>query len=244
VGTPGHHDHRIPAGLGRLTLKLAIFDLDDTLIDFAATRQVAHTRLSELLDREGVDSAAFLRACSEVDRPLFSLFEQGKLSRAEYRLKRFSQPFESLGLAPQGDVVARLNKLFMDCVNDSPLLHGDAHAVLARLRSQDVRTAILTNGPSDGQRRKLRATGLGEAVDYVAIGEEIGFSKPSPTAFHRVVEQFSLNNADALMIGDSPELDYDAALGAGLTAVLLDREDRHRHTGRSCIRSLEALPLP
>ncbi len=225
-------------------MKLAIFDLDDTLIDFAATRQVAYAHLSELVDREGIDSAAFIRACSQVDRPLFSLFEQGKLSRAEYRLRRFSEPFRLMGLSPQDELVARLNKLFMDCVNDSPLLHGDAQAVLARLRSQGVRTAILTNGPSDGQRRKLRATGLGDAVDYVAIGEEIGFSKPSPSAFHRVVERFSLSNADSLMVGDSPELDYDAALTAGLAAVLLDREDRHRHTGRACIRSLDALPLP
>jgi len=29
-----------------------------------------------------------------------------------------------------------------------------------------------------------------------------------------VVERFSLANSDALMVGDSPELDYDAALKA------------------------------
>jgi putative hydrolase of the HAD superfamily len=223
-------------------MKLAIFDLDDTLIDFASTRQVAHGCMSELLDREGIDSAAFLRFCAEVDRPLFSLFEQGKLSRADYRIKRFSEPFVLMGLTPKGDLVPRLNKLFMDCVNDNPLLHDDARAVLARLRSLDIRTAILTNGPSDGQRRKLKATGLAEAVDYVAIGEEIGFSKPSASAFHRVVERFSVDKADALMVGDSPELDYDAALSAGLSALLLDREDRHRDTGRTTIRSLDAVP--
>jgi putative hydrolase of the HAD superfamily len=223
-------------------MKLAIFDLDDTLIDFAATRRAAHVCLAELLDREGIDSAAFLRACTEVDRPLFSLFEQGKLSRADYRIRRFSEPFALMGLAPRGDLVLRLNKLFMDCVNDRPLVYDDAQAVLARLRRLGIRTAILTNGPSDGQRRKLTATGLAEAVDYVAIGEEIGFSKPSPTAFHRVVARFSLDNAEALMVGDSPELDYDAALCAGLRALLLDREDRYRHTGRASIRSLEAVP--
>jgi putative hydrolase of the HAD superfamily len=224
-------------------MKLAIFDLDDTLIDFAATRQVAYARMSEVLDRGGIDSAAFIRACSQVDRPLFALFEQGQMSRAEYRLRRFSEPFALMGLSPPGDLVARLNKLFMDCVNDTPLLFDDARAALGRLRSLGVRTAILTNGPSDGQRRKLEATGLGQAVDHVAIGEEVGFSKPSPIAFHRVVERFSLDNADALMVGDSPELDYDAALGAGLKAVLLDREGRHRHTHRCCIGSLDALPL-
>ena len=40
------------------------------------------------------------------------------------------------------------------------------------------------------------------------------------------------------MVGDSPELDYDAALAAGLTALLLDRHDRHDGSGRVSIRSL------
>jgi len=41
-----------------------------------------------------------------------------------------------------------------------------------------------------------------------------------------------------LMVGDSPELDYDAALQAGLMAVLLDRDERHRESGRSSIQTL------
>ena len=43
------------------------------------------------------------------------------------------------------------------------------------------------------------------------------------------------------MIGDSPELDYDGAIGAGLQAVLLDREDRHRGSGRACVAGLAAV---
>jgi putative hydrolase of the HAD superfamily len=222
-------------------MKLVIFDLDDTLINFEATRQVAHCELSKLLDREGIDSSAFLRACSTVDRALFSLFEQGKLTREEYRSRRFADPFDVIGIAPSGDLVPRLNKLFMDCVNDSPLLYDDVWPVLAGLRARGIRTAILTNGPADGQRRKLKATGLEQSVDHVAIGEEVGVSKPDARAFHRVVERFSLANSEALMVGDSPELDYDAALGAGLMAVLLDRDDRHRMSSRALIRTLDAV---
>ena len=39
-------------------------------------------------------------------------------------------------------------------------------------------------------------------------------------------------------LSDSPELDYDAALSAGLAALLLDRDDRHGQGGRASIRSL------
>ena len=219
-------------------MKLFLFDLDDTLINFAATREVAHDLLAKVLEQEGIESAAFLRACTQVDRPLFSLFEQGRLTRQEYRLRRFADPFGLIGLSPRDDLVARLNTVFMDCVNDTPLLFDDVLPVLAALRERGAKTAILTNGPSDGQRRKLKATGLDQLVDHVAIGEEIGFSKPLAQAFHKVVERFAIPAFETLMVGDSPELDYDAALQAGLMAVLLDRDDRHRESGRPSIRTL------
>jgi len=233
--------HRTPFPLTGHAMKLAIFDLDDTLIDFASTRQVAYGCLGQVLDREGIDSKTFLQACAEVDFALFSRFTQGEITRAEYRNRRFSEPFTVMGLPSKLELVEQLNTLFMDCVNDSPLLYDDTRKVLAQLRAAGIHTAILTNGPSDGQRRKLKATGLADAVDHVAIGEEMGFSKPRPEAFHTVVKRFSVGNAEALMIGDSPELDYDAALGAGLKAVLLDRDARHGNTGRVSIRTLEGV---
>ncbi len=220
-------------------MKLVIFDLDDTLVDFATTRQTAHGSLALVLEQEGIDSAAFLSVCTEVDRPLFSLFEQGRLSRQEYQARRFAEPFDRLGLTPRDGLVMHLNQVFMTCVNDSPLLYDDVWPALQGLRSRGLRTAILTNGPSDGQRRKLKATGLGDAVDHVVIGEEIGFSKPQPAAFHKVVEHFAFEPADALMVGDSPVLDYDGALGAGLKALLLDRQGAHPGGSRTSIRSLQ-----
>jgi HAD superfamily hydrolase (TIGR01549 family) len=222
-------------------MKLAIFDLDDTLINFAATREIAYRRLGEHLDRRGIDAAAFGQVCPAIDRNLFVQFEQGQLSRSEYRIRRFSEPLEAIGIVPENELVVQLNKLFMDCVNDAPMLFDDVLPVLQRLCLLDIRTAILTNGPSDGQRRKLKATGLEDCVDHVAIGEEMGFSKPSPIAFHSIVERFSCVNADALMVGDSPELDYDAARDAGLKALLLDRYERHQGSARVSIRSLEAM---
>jgi HAD superfamily hydrolase (TIGR01509 family) len=220
-------------------MKLVIFDLDDTLVDFETTRKTAYARMGELLDREGIDSAAFLDACAKVDRPLFMQFEQGLITREEYRNRRFSDPFGLIGLAPRVELSRRLNRLFMDVVNDTPVLYPDVRPVLQALRDQGLSTAILTNGPSDGQRRKLKATGLDQCVDHVAIGEETGFSKPLEQAFHGVVDRFGLPRAHALMVGDHPELDYEGARRAGLQALLLDREVRHGQRGFASIRSLE-----
>ena len=102
-----------------------------------------------------------------------------------------------------------------DWDDDSPRLHDDALPVLQALRAGGWKTAILTTGPSDGQRRKLLATGRGDAVDHVAIGEELGASKPMARAFHHVVGQFGLRPARALMVGDSPHLDRSLSRPVG-----------------------------
>lgn len=222
-------------------MKLVIFDLDNTLVNFTASRKAAYESMAELLIEEGIEPQAYLRVCGELDRPLFQQFEQGAMTRQEYRLRRFSEPFTHIGVPAREDLVARLNTIFMDCVNDRPTLYDDVQPVLQALRAQGIRTAILTNGPSDGQRRKLQATGLEAIVDHVAIGEEVGVSKPTPAAFHGVVQRFALSAGDAMMVGDSPELDYDGALAAGLQARLLDREGQFAGTARLTIPSLRAL---
>jgi FMN phosphatase YigB (HAD superfamily) len=222
-------------------MKLVIFDLDDTLIDFASTRKVAHGCMAQVLEREGIDAQAYLHFCTEVDRPLFMMFEQGQITRAEYRMRRFAEPFDRLGVTARDGLVAHLNELFMNCVNDSPLLYDDVWPALLRLQTQGVRTAILTNGPSDGQRRKLQATGLANAVDHVAIGEEIGASKPLAAAFRSVVDRFAFPDTEVLMVGDSPLLDYDGAVAAGLTALLLDRAGSSVNGSRATIGSLHDL---
>lgn len=221
-----------------MTDRLVIFDLDDTLIDFASTRLCAHDQLAVALTAESIDAAAYIQAHTEVDRPLFVMFEQGRITRAEYRLRRFHEPFERLKLRPRDGLVAHLNKIFMDCVNDSPQLYDDVWPVLDALKKLSVRTAILTNGPSDGQRRKLMATGLGDKVDLFAIGEEIGFSKPHPASYRAVTSQLDADHARTWMVGDSPALDYDGALQAGLSALLLDRAGTQADASRRTIRSL------
>lgn len=218
--------------------RLVIFDLDDTLIDFATTRLRAHEQLTRVLESESIDPVAYLRAHAEVDRPLFVMFEQGRITRAEYRTRRFHEPFERLKSTPREGLVAHLNEVFMACVNDSPQLYNDVWPVLDALKARSILTAILTNGPSDGQRRKLLATGLADKVDMFAIGEEIGFSKPHASAYEAVTRHLGIDHPSTLMVGDSPALDYDGALGAGLRALLLDRTGTQADASRRTIRSL------
>ena len=63
----------------------------------------------------------------------------------------------------------------------------------------------------------------------------------SRPGFRRTCARLGVSPAQALHVGDSLVEDYQGAIGAGLSALLLDRENRFSGRAR-CIRSLEELP--
>ncbi len=103
----------------------------------------------------------------------------------------------------------------------------DATALLSTLPG-DIRLAIITNGPDKTQRQKLRSTGLDQAVDAVLISGELGVSKPDRAIFNLALERVGATAQEAMHVGDSLSSDVAGALGAGLTAVWLNRSGESR----------------
>lgn len=81
--------------------------------------------------------------------------------------------------------------------------------------------ALVTNGPSDMQRRALAASGLEPFFAAVVISgdDEVAARKPHPLPFRLACERLGVAPGDALMVGDSREADIDGALAAGLQAL-------------------------
>lgn len=85
------------------------------------------------------------------------------------------------------------------------------------------RLAVLTNGPSDLQRAKMRATGLDGRFEHVAISAEVGYGKPDPRAFEHVAVSLGTDVRRCVMVGDSVRRDIEGAIAAGMRPVHLDR---------------------
>ena len=106
---------------------------------------------------------------------------------------------------------------------DGASLHHDARATLERLHAAGLRTGVLTNGRSEIQRRKLRATGVDALVDAICISEELGVAKPDVRAFAQAAAAVGVDPADAAMVGDSLPNDVVGALAAGFGLVVWGR---------------------
>lgn len=95
-----------------------------------------------------------------------------------------------------------------------------ARELLARASGQ-MPLALVTNGPSDMQRRALAASGLAEYFEAVLISgdEDVASRKPHPLIFGLACERLGVLPRHALMVGDNREADINGALASGMQAI-------------------------
>jgi putative hydrolase of the HAD superfamily len=98
--------------------------------------------------------------------------------------------------------------------------------VVPALRAiHDAGIAVCVGSNFDSRLREV-VMGLPElswAVDALVISSEVGYRKPHAAFFQAVCERLSLAPRQVLCVGDDIENDFQGALRAGLSALLLDR---------------------
>jgi len=197
------------------------FDLDDTLCDFSGARDRGLVAALAMLPVENRQDARALWNDREPD--LFRSFVAKDLDRNHYRFARFDMV---LPVALSGDreaMVDAMNDAFMTEVNDRVELMPGALECLAAVRSRSVRCHLLTNGPADGQRRKIYRLGLEDSLDYIQIGEEAGVFKPDSRAYELALDRIGRPASSVVMVGDSLADDIVAAEAVGLRTVHYSR---------------------
>jgi len=228
---------RVPAGGARVgfcrgavyrrpVIRAVGFDLDDTLAVTDVDRDVLLARAAEAA---GVPSPPDREAYLEAHR---------RHSGAESR----EPVFEAL-VGPAD--AAAFAAAYREAVGEALVPVEGAEAVVAELRAR-YRVGLLTDGPDDTQRDKLRRLGWADAFDAVVVTGAIGTPKPDPAAFAALLESLGVDAAEAVYVGDNPERDVSGAAAAGLwpVQVLYDGgPDPHPDAAATLPRSdLRALP--
>jgi putative hydrolase of the HAD superfamily len=84
--------------------------------------------------------------------------------------------------------------------------------------------ALVTNGASRLQRRKLVATGLTSYFSSVVVAEEVGVGKPDPAMFDVALRELGLDPTEVVMVGNDHDRDVAGAVRAGITPIWVRRE--------------------
>ena len=96
----------------------------------------------------------------------------------------------------------------------------DAAETLEQLQKR-YKLGLITNGPSDGQRNKLRASGLGRFFDpdTIVVSGDYGYKKPDPRLFLQACRNLDVRPEESVYVGDIYGRDVLGAHRAGMTPV-------------------------
>jgi putative hydrolase of the HAD superfamily len=205
----------------------ALFDLDDTLLDYSGPAGRCWSEACAAVGGEaGVDVEALATAV-DVARSWFwsdpvrharervrMLDAWGKIAAAG--LDAIGRPSPVLASAIARDFAARRR--------DAMDLYPDAYPCLARLRAHGMTLGLVTNGDAEMQRDKIARFDLERLFDVIVIEGEFGVGKPDLRVYLHALRALGTTAAEAWMVGDNLEWDVTAPKRLGLRAIWIDRD--------------------
>jgi len=120
-------------------------------------------------------------------------------------------------------------------------LYEDVAPTVKALKSRGIKTAVLTTVPSWLFKQVLEDNNV--KIDFICTAKEAKAVKPNPQIYRTVLETLGVKPHEALMVGDTPEIDIIPPKKLGMKTALLCRTKKKTikeadHT----ITSLRQLP--
>ena len=207
------------------------FDLDDTLHEFRKASSAATEAAMRALGRAsgGIPVADLKAKYAEVlAQKTSGAFVEGKTSH-QYRRERFSAVMAHFSLPAAGAgadrdrdrILGELLDTYESALTGALELKRGAGELLAQVRAQGKKVAVVTEGPQDAQERALARLGIADRVDFLATTGRFRVAK-TDGLFGRVLRHLGVDAADVACVGDSAPRDMLPAAAAGIFAVHLD----------------------
>lgn len=210
-------------------MKIVIFDVDDTLYDQIepfkrAMREVFPNEYEKLGSRK---EGLYLRFRYYSDK-VFHLTEDGSLSLEDMRVYRITEALKDFSFSVSEYSAKKFQEAY-HYYQGKISLRDDVSDLLIDLNSKQIPVGILTNGPTNHQKKKIIQLGLFSFFneEKIFISEEMGVAKPDILAFRNIEETFGTLSENCVYIGDSYENDVIGAKSAGWHVIWLNKYGRN-----------------
>ncbi len=193
-------------------VKAVIFDLDDTLISEKQYIISGYHHIAQVMHNR------FKISEKEAFWELMKLFKESPKNVSNRFLDRYKIIYTK-------EIILNLVEEYR---NHFPEIcfYEDVLPCLAKLKSNNVKVGIITDGYVNAQRQKMRAVKAYDYFDEVIITEELGrkYWKPHPKAFEIMREKLDVEFNEMVYIGDNPEKDFYIGKKYPITTVRVLRE--------------------
>lgn len=219
-----------------MTIKSVFFDLDDTLHDHQKPFRDAITRsFPEVFDDRTIMSIyKKFRECSD---DLWTAYVTNEIALDEMRIQRISQTMKFFDMILTREQAETFQLIYESCLSNLELFPM-VNELLGALQEKGLQVGIITNGPAEHQRNKIKALGLTNYIseEHIFISGELGIAKPDPRIFQLAAEKTGHSPSELLYVGDSWDNDVIGAYQAGWDAVWFNH--RKRQPGSEQIQRL------
>lgn len=211
---------RTAAGIGAV-----LFDLDDTLVAFDAVTDSSWKQVCRefCLENSRLEPEQLFMAIKEYSKWYWSDEERHRLGRNDLVTARryiVSTVFKKLALS-EAKAVMLADRYSQVRVDNMYLLEG-AEELLIALMERGVQLALLTNGDSQQQRRKLKRFCLEKYFNSILIEGETGIGKPDARIYRMALAGLDVKPEQAVMVGDNLQWDVEAPQQCGIFSIWHD----------------------
>ena len=190
-----------------------LWDVDGTLLDFAAAEKAAIRNLFEEYHLGECTDELLLRY-SRINKTYWERLERGEITKAEVLVGRFQEFFEAEGI--DSAIALEFNQKYQIFLGDTIVYRDNSFQIVKSLQGK-VRQYVVSNGTVIAQTKKLNRSGLGALMDGVFLSEQIGVEKPNLEFFDKVFDIIGdIDRNQIMIVGDSLTSDICGGNRAGI----------------------------
>lgn len=200
-----------------------MLDLDDTIVAFATLHGECWDRVIEEFATEtgGVEKERLSARIQDESRKYWADPERARVSRQsmeEARRKIVREAFATLNLHGE-ELAYRIADRYSFVREEAIHPFPGAIDTIRRLRDNDIRLALVTNGSSASQRKKIERFGLSQLFDHILIEGELGFGKPDERIYLKALAALGTEANETWMLGDNPLWDVMGPQKLGIRGI-------------------------
>lgn len=192
--------------------ELILFDADETLYDFKKSEREAFKN-TMLKFNINYNESYHLKIYQEINTAIWKEFEQGLITQENLKIERFKRLSDILGVSFDETDFA---KSYIEHLADASFLYDNSIELIETL-SKSYKLAIVTNGLTLVQDKRIRKSTIAKFFETIVISEEILMSKPNPEIFEHTLKTINFfDKSKVLIVGDSLSSDIQGGINFGI----------------------------
>lgn len=194
-------------------IKVILWDLDNTIIDFPSSEKDALISTFKYFNLINLDDEKIKRY-SSINHNYWKKLELNEVEKSFMLTQRFKDFFLSENIEFYD--FEEFNYQYQIRLGDTIVFNDNAYEIISILK-KEYKQYIVTNGTALSQQNKLNKSNLLDIIDDVFISDNIGYEKPNINFFNHVFSNIDFDSTEEIIIiGDSLSGDIQGANNANI----------------------------